>query len=120
MGVSRGSGNDQQPGIFERTMPTYHIQADNLSIRLLDFSQFHQEVPETRLCNHSVWCKYAHPVEFWRWVGLAGQMAANDLVFCETTCFNLLASVIKVILGELPKMHDSLRSCRGDPEQGPT
>ena len=64
---------------------TYHVQADDLSVRLLNLSQLHQEIPETRLCNHSVGCKYSHPVQLWRGVCLRWQMAANDLVFCETT-----------------------------------
>jgi hypothetical protein len=64
---------------------THHIQADDLSVRLLDLSELHQEVPETRLCNHSVWCKDSHPVQLWCWVCLRRQMAADDLVFCETT-----------------------------------
>jgi hypothetical protein len=64
---------------------TYLVKADDFTVGLLDLSQLHQEVPESRLCNHGVWCKYAHPVQLWGWVRLGGQVAANDLVFCETT-----------------------------------
>merc|ERR1711977_593778 len=34
-----------------------NVQADDLSVRLLDLAELHQEVPETRLCNHGVGCK---------------------------------------------------------------
>jgi hypothetical protein len=74
---------------------TYHIQANDLAVRLLDLSELHQEVPETRLCNHGVWCKDSHPVQLWRWVCLGGQMAANDLVFCETTYGNCVSFVLQ-------------------------
>jgi hypothetical protein len=70
---------------------TYHVQANNLAICLLDLSELHQEVPETRLCNNGVWCKYSHPVQLGCWVCLSGQMAANDLVFRETTYENVSA-----------------------------
>jgi len=65
---------------------THHVDADNLSIGLLDLSQLHQEVPETGLCNNGVGRKYSHSVKLGRWVCLSWQMAANDLVFCKTTC----------------------------------
>jgi hypothetical protein len=64
---------------------THHVQGDDLAVRLLDLSQLHQEIPETRLCNHSVWRKDSHSVQLWGWVCLTWQMAANDLVFRKTT-----------------------------------
>lgn len=64
---------------------TYNVQADDLSICLLDLSQLHQEVPETRLCNHGVDRKDSHTVELGGWVCLSWQMTANDLVFGKTT-----------------------------------
>lgn len=64
---------------------TYHVQADDLSVGLLDLAELHQEVPKTRLCDNSVGCKDSHPVQLWRGVGLGWQMAANDLVFRKTT-----------------------------------
>jgi hypothetical protein len=64
---------------------THSVQADNLSVCLLDFSQLHKEVPETRFGNHGVGRKDSHPIQLWCWVCLGWQMAANDLVFCETT-----------------------------------
>ena len=70
---------------------TYNVQADDLSVRLLDLAELHQEVPETRLCNHGVGCKNSHAVQLWCRVCLRGQMAANDLVFRKTTCGGMLA-----------------------------
>lgn len=69
----------------QKRKDTHHVDADDFSIGLLDLSQLHQEVPETGLCNHGVWRKYSHSVELGRWVCLGWQMAADDLVFCETT-----------------------------------
>jgi hypothetical protein len=84
MDASRGSGIIRICLCFGSN-DTHHIQADDLSVRLLDLSQLHQKVPETRLCDDGVWCKYSHSVQLWCWVCLSWQMAANDLVFCETT-----------------------------------
>jgi len=84
MGASRGSGTVRRE-TESLKQGTYHVQADNLSVRLLDLSQLHQEVPETRLCNNGVWCKNSHAVQLWRWGCLRWQMAADDLVFCEAT-----------------------------------
>jgi hypothetical protein len=42
---------------------TYDIEGNNLAVRLLDFPQLHQEIPESRLCDHRVWSEYAHAVE---------------------------------------------------------
>lgn len=68
---------------------TYHVQADDLTVGLLDLAELHQEVPEAGLGDHSVRRKYAHAVQLWRWVCLGGQMAADDLVFCEATCIEI-------------------------------
>lgn len=67
------------------TRITYDVQADNLSVCLLDLAKLRQEIPEAGLCNNIVRSKDAHSVELRRRVSLAGQMAANDLVFRETT-----------------------------------
>ena len=86
MGASRGSEGAIR---FDPTNPieyTYNVDADDLTVGLLDLAELHQEVPETRLCNNSVWCKNSHSVQLWRWVCLGWQVAANDLVFVETTC----------------------------------
>lgn len=64
---------------------TNHIEANDFTIGLFNLAELHQEVPESRLCNNSIGCKYTHPIELWRRVALARQMAANDLVFCKTT-----------------------------------
>lgn len=71
----------------------YHIEADNLSVRLLDFAELHEEVPETRFRDHGVWCEDTHAVEFRSRVGISWQVAANDLVFCETTYYQNLSVV---------------------------
>lgn len=62
------------------------VKADNLAIRLLDFSQLHEEIPKAGFGNDCVGSEYAHTVEFGCWVGLRWEMAANDLVFIEATC----------------------------------
>lgn len=64
---------------------TYDVKGNDLSVGLLDLAELHQEVPEAGLGNHSVWRKNAHAVQLWRWVCLGRQMAANDLILCETT-----------------------------------
>lgn len=63
----------------------YLVQADNLSIGLLDLAELHQEVPEARLCDDTVDGEDTHAVELWSWVGLGWQVTANDLILCETT-----------------------------------
>lgn len=67
---------------------TYDVKGNDLSVGLLDLAELHQEVPEAGLGNHSVWRKNAHAVQLWRWVCLGWQMAANDLILCETTYRN--------------------------------
>jgi hypothetical protein len=69
-------------GIQDRV--TYHIEADNFTIRLLDFSEFRQEIPESRLSNNGVRSEDAHTVQFWGWVRVCRQMAPDDLVLVET------------------------------------
>jgi len=79
-----------------------HVEADNFTVGLLDLSELHQEVPETRLCDDSVDRKNSHPVQLGRRVCLGGQMAANDLVFCETTHFELLAvQIYRCVVAEV-------------------
>ena len=74
------------PAFVLQCQNTYDVDADDLSVRLLDLSELHQEVPETRLCNHGVGRKDSHSVQLGSWVGICRQMAANDLVFRKTTC----------------------------------
>jgi hypothetical protein len=69
-----------------RVYHTYHVQADNLTIRLLNLLQLRDEVPEAGLRNHIVGSKDAHAVEFRGWVGIGGQMAPDHLVLLETAC----------------------------------
>lgn len=63
---------------------TYHIEADNLAVRLLDLAQLHQEEPEPRLSNYLIGRENAHAVELWGRVSLGGQMTPDDLVLVET------------------------------------
>lgn len=66
--------------------PTHLVQADDLTVGLLDLAQLGKEVPETGLGDNIVRRKDTHAVELWGRVGIRGQMAPNDLVLCETSC----------------------------------
>lgn len=63
---------------------TYNVEGDNLAVRLLDFPQLHQKVPESGLRNDIIWCKYPHAIEFRSRIRLGWQMAANDLILRKT------------------------------------
>lgn len=63
---------------------TYHVQADDLTVGLLDLTELGQEVPEPRLGHNSVGRKDAHAVQLGRGVCLGGQMTPDDLVLGET------------------------------------
>lgn len=90
-------GLSSAPCRSQPNQSTYHVQADDFTVRLLDLSELHQEVPETRLRNHGVWRKDPHSVQLGRWVCLGGQMAANDLVFCETTCTQKVSFIFQIV-----------------------
>ena len=64
---------------------TYLVQADDLTVGLLDLLQLHQEVPEARLGDDIIGGEDAHAVQLGGGVGLGGQVAANDLVLLKTT-----------------------------------
>jgi hypothetical protein len=49
---------------------TYHVQTNNLAICLLDFSQLHEEVPETGFGDDIIRCENAHAVELRSRIGL--------------------------------------------------
>lgn len=66
--------------------PTHLVQADDLTVGLLDLAELGEEVPETGLGDNIVRRKDTHAVELWGRVGIRGQMAPNDLVLCETSC----------------------------------
>ena len=70
---------------FEGPLLVDLVQSDDLAVRLLDLSQLHEEVPESRLGYDCVVCEYAHAVEFRGWVGVGGKMATDHLVFVEAT-----------------------------------
>lgn len=67
-----------------RLSETYLIEADDLTVGLLDLAKLGQKVPEPRLGNDRVGREDAHAVQLGRGVGLGGQMAPNDLVLSET------------------------------------
>ena len=64
---------------------TYRVQADDLTVGLLDLPQLHQEVPEAGLGDDLIGGKNPHAVQLGGRVGLGRQMAPNDLVFLKTT-----------------------------------
>lgn len=68
------------------TIATYHVDGNDFTVGLLDFSNLGQKVPEAGFGDDGVLCEYAHAVELGGWVGIGGQVAANDLVFLETSC----------------------------------
>ena len=69
---------------FIGAVETYHVEADDLTVGLLDLAELGQEVPEPRLSHDSVGRKDAHAVQLGRGVGLGGQMTPDDLVLGET------------------------------------
>jgi hypothetical protein len=70
---------------LERALLMDDIEGHNLASGFLDFSQLLEEIPESGLGNDGVGCENTHAVEFGGWVVVSWQMAANDLVFLETT-----------------------------------
>lgn len=60
------------------------IEADDLTVGLLDLTELGQEVPEPGLGHDSVRRKDAHAVKLGRGVSLGGQMTPDDLVLGET------------------------------------
>ena len=63
---------------------TYHVDADDLAVGLLDLAELHHEEPESRLSDHRVGGEDPHAVQLGGRIGLGGQMAPDDLVFVET------------------------------------
>lgn len=72
--------------LVARPSITYHVDADDLAIALLDLTELGQEVPEPRLGDDGVGREDAHAVQLGRGVGLRGQIAPNDLVLGKTPC----------------------------------
>lgn len=73
---------------------TYHVEADDLTVGLLDLLKLGEEVPEARLGNNCVGSKDAHAVQLGGRVCLGGQVAPDDLVLDETAYY-LSVSVIE-------------------------
>ena len=64
---------------------THLVQRDDLTVRLLDLAELAEEVPEPRLGDNIVGRKNTHAVDLRGGVGLAGEVAADDLVFLEAS-----------------------------------
>jgi len=72
---------------------THLVQRDDLTVRLLDLAELAEEVPEPRLGDNVVGRKNTHAVDLGGRVGLAGEVAADDLVFLEASwCRSVLRS----------------------------
>lgn len=69
------------------------VKANDLTVGLLDLPQAGEEVPETALSNNRVGRKDAHTVELGSRLRLGGQMAANDLVFLQATCWATVSAL---------------------------
>lgn len=75
---------------------TYLVQAHDLPVRLLDLLQLGEEVPETGLGNDIVRGEDAHAVELRGGLAVGGQMAPNDLVLLQATCWaNRISAVLR-------------------------
>ena len=75
---------------------TYHVEADDLTVGLLDLLELGEEVPEARLGNNCVGSKDAHAVQLGGRVCLGGQVAPDDLVLVETAC--IMSVVVPVAI----------------------
>jgi hypothetical protein len=73
---------------LQRVLLVDLVQRDDLAVGLLDFLELHQEVPETRLGDDLIGGKNAHAVKLGGGVGLAGEVAPDDLVLQKTTWMN--------------------------------
>jgi len=61
------------------------VDGDNLAVGLLNLAELCKEIPEAGLGNNIVGSENTHTIEFWSRLGLGGEVAADDLVFPETT-----------------------------------
>lgn len=71
---------------LERALLVDHVEADDLTVGLLDLTELGQEVPEARLGHNGVGREDAHAVQLGRGVSLGGQVTPDDLVLGETPC----------------------------------
>ena len=83
------------------------IEADDLTVGLLDLTELGQEVPEPGLGHDSVRRKDAHAVKLGRGVSLGGQMTPDDLVLGETPYNN--QSVIGTLKSSIRGVQSSQR-----------
>lgn len=70
--------------VLRYPVPTYHVQGNDLAVRLLELTELSHEVPETRLGHNGVGRKDAHAVQLGRGVRLVGQVTPDDLVLSKT------------------------------------
>ena len=66
---------------------------NDLAVRLLHFLELPEEVPETRFGDNLARGEDAHTVELGGRLSLGGQMAANDLVFLQATCWATVSAL---------------------------
>lgn len=70
----------------EKKFYTYHVQADDLTVGLLQLAELSKEVPEPGLSDNGVGRKDAHAVQLGRGVRLGGQVTPDNLVLSKTPC----------------------------------
>lgn len=105
------SASPVPPPHIPSSIPTHLVQADDLTVGLLDLAQLGEEVPETGLGDDIVGSKDAHAVQLGSWVGVRGQVAPNDLVFDETSAhFGDLKTCRGLISERASKTGRALRS----------
>lgn len=87
---------------------TYHVQADDLAIGLLDLPELSKEVPEPRLGHNGVGREDAHAVQLGRGVGLGGQVTPDNLVLVETPYF-IQSAAIRIALSVILRLNHFVR-----------
>lgn len=70
-----------------QTRNTDLVQGNDLTVGLLDLAELGEEVPETALGDNRVGGEDTHAVELRGGLRVSGQMAPNDLVLLQATCW---------------------------------
>ena len=70
--------------LIPRFYALYLVDSYNFPTCFLDFSSLFQEIPETGLCDLSVWSKDSHSVEFRNLVIFGWKLSSNDLVLVKS------------------------------------
>lgn len=71
----------------------YLVQRHDFAVGLLDLPEFLKEVPKAGLGDDRVGGKQAHAVKLGGRIDIRWELAPDDLVFLEATCWNKLVSV---------------------------